>query len=101
MAAKVVKFDDNLLALAKKAKMNTETRRNIFCSLMSAEDDVEAFEKLVKLGLKGSQEREIIHVIVVCVMMEATYNPYYATVIERFCNFNKRFIVCFESHIIF
>jgi nucleolar MIF4G domain-containing protein 1 len=90
---KAVRFEDNLLILAKKAKMNTETRRNIFCTLMAAEDDVEAFEKLLKLGLKGSQEREIIHVMVVCVMMEATYNPYYATVIERFCNFHKRFIL--------
>jgi nucleolar MIF4G domain-containing protein 1 len=90
---KAVRFDDSLLILAKKAKMNTETRRNIFCTLMSAEDDVEAFEKLLKLGLKGSQEREIIHVMVVCVMMEATYNPYYATVIERFCNYHRRFIL--------
>uniref|UniRef100_A0A7E4VKX8 MI domain-containing protein n=1 Tax=Panagrellus redivivus TaxID=6233 RepID=A0A7E4VKX8_PANRE len=90
---KALAFGDNLLALAKKAKMNTEIRRNIFCTIVSATDDMEAFERLLKLGLKGSPEREIVHIAVVCVMMEATYNPYYATLIERFCNFHKRFIM--------
>ncbi|KAE9549321.1 hypothetical protein FO519_007472 [Halicephalobus sp. NKZ332] len=88
---KTSKFDSNLMELAKKAKMNTETRRNIFCTILSSEDDMEAFEKLLKLSLKGSQEREIIHISVVCTMMEANYNQYYSILIERFCHYHKRF----------
>ena len=30
-------FSDKLLALARKQRMNTETRRAIFCTIMSAE----------------------------------------------------------------
>lgn len=95
---KVNKFGDDLLELAKRAKMNTEMRKNIFCTIVGSEDDMEAFERLIKLGLKGTQEREIIHITIVCVMMEASYNPYYATIIERFCNFHKRFIVSIYSY---
>uniref|UniRef100_A0AC34QWK7 MI domain-containing protein n=1 Tax=Panagrolaimus sp. JU765 TaxID=591449 RepID=A0AC34QWK7_9BILA len=87
------KFDGSLLELAKKAKMNTETRRNVFCLIVGSEDDMEAFEKLLKLALKGSQEREIIHIAIFCTMMEANYNQYYSKVIERFCNYDKRFIM--------
>jgi len=31
------KFSNNLLELARKQRMNTDTRRNIFCTMMSAE----------------------------------------------------------------
>lgn len=30
-------FSPELLALAKRAKMNTELRRNVFCSILSSE----------------------------------------------------------------
>lgn len=30
-------FTPELLALAKKAKMNTELRRNVFCTILSSE----------------------------------------------------------------
>lgn len=96
---KLNKFDDSLLKLAKKAKMNTETRRNVFCVIVGSDDDMEAFERLLKLSLKGSQEREIIHITIFCTMMEANYNQYYCKLIERFCHYHKRFIVsnCLEN----
>ena len=72
--------------------MNTDVRKNIFCVLMTSEvylpesyrsddnilcnyapppspppqDYVDAFEKLLRLGLKDTQEREIVHVLVDC-----------------------------------
>ena len=52
-------FSDKLLALAKKMRMNTDIRRQIFCILMSAEDFSDAAEKLVKLGTKNQTEREV------------------------------------------
>ena len=52
-------FSDKLLTLAKKMRMNTDIRRQIFCILMSAEDFSDAAEKLVKLGTKNQTEREV------------------------------------------
>ena len=52
-------FSDKLLSLARKMRMNTDIRRQIFCILMSAEDFGDAAEKLVKLGTKNQTEREV------------------------------------------
>ena len=57
--AETEQFSDKLLALAKKMRMNTDIRRQIFCILMSAEDFSDAAEKLVKLGTKNQTEREV------------------------------------------
>eukprot|EP00116_Pleurobrachia_bachei_P003138 sb/3463400/ len=86
-------FDSKLLALAKKNHMNTEVRRNVFCVLMSSEDFEHCFEQLMKLNLKDKQEREIIHVAVLCALKCKTYNPYYTSVIGKFCGFSKNFQV--------
>lgn len=52
---------------------------------------MDAFEKLLHLGLKNQQEREIIHIILDCVMREKSFNPYYAYLAEKFCQFDRRF----------
>uniref|UniRef100_A0A915BS21 MI domain-containing protein n=1 Tax=Parascaris univalens TaxID=6257 RepID=A0A915BS21_PARUN len=70
------KFDHSLLTLARKARMNTTLRRNIFCTLLSSQ---------------GQQEREIIHICVHCALREPSYNPFYAAVLKHFCAFHKRF----------
>ncbi|KHN76842.1 Nucleolar MIF4G domain-containing protein 1 [Toxocara canis] len=85
------KFDASLLSLAKKARMNTTLRKTIFCSLVSSKDEMDAFEKLMRLSLKGQQEREIIHICVHCALRESFYNPFYAAVLTQFCAFHKRF----------
>uniref|UniRef100_A0A915BSB1 MI domain-containing protein n=2 Tax=Parascaris univalens TaxID=6257 RepID=A0A915BSB1_PARUN len=85
------KFDHSLLTLARKARMNTTLRRNIFCTLLSSQDEVDAFERLMRLSLKGQQEREIIHICVHCALREPSYNPFYAAVLKHFCAFHKRF----------
>ncbi|KAH7728527.1 nucleolar MIF4G domain-containing protein 1 [Aphelenchoides avenae] len=85
------RFEPHILALAAKAKMNTTVRRNVFCTMMSANDDAHAFERLLKLGLKGHQEREIIHICVITSTIEAKYNPFYASLLDRFSTYNKRF----------
>lgn len=65
------------IKMAAEQRMNTEIRRSVFVVLMSSEDYVDAFERLVGLGLKGSQEREIPWVLLHCCIQEAAYNPYY------------------------
>ncbi|XP_044257980.1 nucleolar MIF4G domain-containing protein 1 [Tribolium madens] len=84
-------FSQKLLELATRQRMNTDTRKNIFCVIMSAEDYLDAFEKLLRLSLKNQQEREIIHVILHCCLQEKTYNPYYATLAQKFCEYDRKF----------
>lgn len=44
-----------LVQLATAQRMNTDLRRAIFCIITSAEDYVDAFEKLLRLDLSGKQ----------------------------------------------
>ncbi|XP_067649501.1 nucleolar MIF4G domain-containing protein 1-like [Haliotis asinina] len=80
-----------LMELARKQRMNTDIRKTIFCVIMTSEDFIDAFEKLLKLGLKHQQEREIIHVILDCCLQETKYNPFYAFLAQKFCEFDRRF----------
>ena len=44
-----------MLQLAAAQRMNTDARRAIFCIIMSGEDYIDAFEKLLRLDLPGKQ----------------------------------------------
>ncbi|KAM7120777.1 nucleolar MIF4G domain-containing protein 1 isoform 3-T3 [Molossus nigricans] len=85
-----------ILELARKQRMNTDVRRNIFCTIMTSEDFLDAFEKLLKLGLKGQQEREAVHVLVDCCLQEAAFNPFYAFLASKLCGYDRRFQVTFQ-----
>ena len=71
------------MELARKQRMNTDVRKSVFCVIMSSEvsltwngdkfndvllsqDYIDAFEKLLKLGLKDTQQRELVHVTLHC-----------------------------------
>ena len=43
-----------------------DVRRAVFCVVMGSEDCVDAVEKLLRLGLRGEQEREVARVTVEC-----------------------------------
>jgi len=60
-----MQFDNELMALAHKQRMNTDLRKSIFCILMSSEDYQDAYDKLMKLHLK-KQEREVVYVLLHC-----------------------------------
>lgn len=83
-------FSQKILDLARKQRMNTDTRRNIFCILMTAEDYLDAFEKLHHLGLKDQQAREVIYVIMDCCLQEKKFNPYYAVLAQKFCDYDRK-----------
>ncbi|XP_035174866.1 nucleolar MIF4G domain-containing protein 1 [Oxyura jamaicensis] len=93
------KVSSKIMELARKQRMNTDIRRSIFCVLMTSEDFLDAFEKLLKLGLKNQQEREIVHVILYCCLQEKTYNPFYAFLAGKFCEYERRFQVTFQFSI--
>ena len=54
---------------------------------------MDAFEKLLRLGLKNQSEREIIHVVVDMCLQEKVYNPFYSYLMQKFCEYDRRFQV--------
>ncbi|GJP76083.1 hypothetical protein CLOP_g6465 [Closterium sp. NIES-67] len=76
---------ERLMQLASAQRMNTDARRAVFCVIMSAEDYIDAFEKLLRLGLPGKQDREILRVLVECCLQERNFNKYYSLVAGRLC----------------
>ncbi|XP_040208638.1 nucleolar MIF4G domain-containing protein 1 [Rana temporaria] len=90
------KVSAKIMELARKQRMNTDIRRNIFCVIMTSEDYLDAFEKLLKLGLKDHQEREIVHVLIDCCLQEKRYNPFYAFLASKFCEYDRRFLMTFQ-----
>nr|CAB3460202.1 unnamed protein product [Digitaria exilis] len=91
--SKDVTETQKLLQLAAAQRMNTDIRRAIFCIIMSAEDYVDAFEKLLRLGLSGKQacinDREIIRVIIDCCLQEKMFNKYYTILASKLCSHEK------------
>jgi len=91
-----VEATNDLLRLAKSQKMNTDVRKSIFVTLMSSEDYADAYERLLKLGLKDKQEREIVRVLIHCCSQEKIFNPYYAYISQRFCEYSYSFQITFQ-----
>lgn len=79
----------DLLQLAKEQRMNTDVRRAIFVTIMSATDFQEAYSRLMKLSLKKAQELEIPQVLIHCSGAEKMYNPYYTLIAKKLCGDRK------------
>eukprot|EP00268_Persea_americana_P026983 TRINITY_DN26507_c0_g1_i5.p1 TRINITY_DN26507_c0_g1~~TRINITY_DN26507_c0_g1_i5.p1 ORF type:complete len:778 (-),score=190.20 TRINITY_DN26507_c0_g1_i5:135-2468(-) len=78
-----------LLNLAAAQRMNTVARKAIFCIIMSGEDYIDAFERILRLDLHGSQDREIIRVLVECCLQEKVFNKYYTALASKLCGHDK------------
>ncbi|KAF5196303.1 nucleolar MIF4G domain-containing protein 1-like [Thalictrum thalictroides] len=78
-----------LLQLAAAHRMNTDTRRAIFCIIMSGEDYIDAFEKLLRLDLSGKQDRDIMRVLLECCLKEKVFNKYYTVLACKLCSHDK------------
>ncbi|GIY02475.1 nucleolar MIF4G domain-containing protein 1 [Caerostris darwini] len=83
--------NEEILELARKQHMGTDVRKAVFCAIMSAEDYMDAFQKLLKLNLKNEQERQIIDVLLYCALQEKNFNPYYGHLAKQFCNFARKY----------
>lgn len=79
----------DLLQLAKEQRMNTDIRRAIFITIMSATDYKDAHLRLLKLKLKRAQELEIPRVLIRCASCEQSYNPYYTLIARKLCSERK------------
>ena len=91
--SKMPYYSTELLTLARKMRMNTDTRKNIFCALMSSEDFLEGTERLIKLSLKTQQkEREIIFVILTCCLKEKSkFNPNYPQLAAKLSSTDRKY----------
>ena len=85
-----------LLQLAKKMRMNTETRRAIFCVVMGADDFADALERLLRLPLADKQDREIPRVLLECCLQEKAYNPYYEVLASKLCERQRSHRLTFQ-----
>ncbi|KAK1431322.1 hypothetical protein QVD17_07779 [Tagetes erecta] len=77
------------LQLAAGQGMNTDARRAIFLIIMNGEDYIDAFEKLLRLDLQGTQDREIMRVLVECCLQEKVFNKYFCVLASKLCNHKK------------
>ncbi|XP_023321469.1 nucleolar MIF4G domain-containing protein 1 [Eurytemora carolleeae] len=84
-------FSTQLLQLAKKMRMNTEQRKNIFCLIMSSEDYIEATERLIKLGTKNQMERDVMFVLLDSAMQEKVFNPFYSQVAIKLSSMDRKY----------
>ncbi|XP_033126891.1 nucleolar MIF4G domain-containing protein 1-like isoform X3 [Anneissia japonica] len=87
----VNQMSSKIMELSRQQRMNTDVRKTIFAVIMTAEDYVDSFEKLLRLGLKSGQEREIVHVIVDCCLQERVFNPYYAHLAAKFSLYDRKY----------
>jgi len=82
--------DPQLEALAKANHMNTEARRSVFYTIMSANDYKDAYVRLATLPHAKSTERELMRVLLTCCGQEQSYNEYYALLAEECLRHNKK-----------
>ena len=90
------KEERRLLKLADKMSMNTPLRRSIFVVLMSSTDVHDALERLLRMDLKGKDDREIARVVTECCAQEKTYNAFYGTVSGLLCDHNRQHKTTFQ-----
>lgn len=81
--------EPNWLELARTQRMNTDVRRAIFISIMSASDYLDAATKLDKLALKRTQQREIPRILIHCAVVEPAWNPYYGILAAKLCDLHS------------
>lgn len=83
--------EEELLKLASKCRMNTDSRRSIFCIIMGSSDCDDAFEKLVRAGmLKNRCERDCVRVLMECCGAEKKHNPFYSHLASRICEYQPQ-----------
>ncbi len=91
--------DASLDVVAARQRMNTDARRAVFRAIMGADSVDNACQRLEDLAhgaagqnrklLKGTQEREVVRVLMECCGQEASYNPFYAALMRRLCSINS------------
>lgn len=83
--------EDNIVQLARQHGMNTAIRQQIFVTLLSSQDYLDAVHRLLTMThKKATQRREIVRVLLHCLAREPAFNPYYVVVGSRLANEDER-----------
>ncbi|XP_059619832.1 nucleolar MIF4G domain-containing protein 1 homolog [Phlebotomus argentipes] len=82
------KFSSEVLELAKKHRMNTEDKTNVFCTLMTATDQTDAVNRLLELSIKDT--RVIATILIYSCLCEPAYNAFYAVVAQQLCSSDRK-----------
>ena len=90
------KCDPEMVRIARLHRMNTDVRCRIFCVLMGSSDFVQAFDRLVRLDLRGPQEHDIVRVLIECCGLGKEYNPYFSHLANRLCSYRRQFKFTFQ-----
>lgn len=90
------KTDENqkkIFELAKKHKMNTDEKRDIFYILMTSEDFCDAYEKIIS---SARNEKIVVAIIIHCCITEKNFNPYYNFITQKLSEHNRKFVLAFQ-----
>jgi len=85
-----------VIRVAVAQGMKTEVQKAVFCTIMTVEDYIQAFDQLIKLNLNDAGERETVRVIMRCCIHSKRYNPYFALLGSRLCSFQPRYRFSFQ-----
>ena len=80
----------SLQQAARRCHMNTPTRQAVFEQLMLSRDVLDAYERVLKLGLAGKHDREVVRVVVECCLRERQYNSFYKELLKLLADFNRQ-----------
>jgi len=57
------------------------------------QDYLDAFNKLLRLSLKGPQQEEIASVLIHCLLIYKVYNPFFALIAQQLCESDRKYQV--------
>ncbi|KAH7826808.1 putative nucleolar MIF4G domain-containing protein 1 [Monocercomonoides exilis] len=83
--------------LARSLRLSTAGRRAILAATVLATDCDDAAERIIRLGLKGSNAFDIPFVLLECCAQEAEWNPFYAHTGVRLCNSHRSHLRSFTN----
>ncbi|CEO99182.1 hypothetical protein PBRA_001088 [Plasmodiophora brassicae] len=93
----VVEKDPDLLAKARARRLTTDVQLAVFCIIMGSSDYLDAFEKLVRLGLRPPADRDVVFVLFDCCGHERAWNPFYAFLAAKLCSFHRAMKFTFQK----
>lgn len=85
-----VSEDADLTQVARHLGMNTDVRRSIFSTIVSADDYETAYKRIQKLRLNSSQKTEIPRVLLRCSSAQENYNPFFTLLARRLISAEPR-----------
>lgn len=89
-------YVDKLERLAVEQRFTSDLRKKIFMVIMSAEDYLDASQKLLKMKLNKKQAQELAVVIVESCAQEENFNKYYCYLTENLINLRSSLKYSFQ-----